>query len=92
VRPSESTIPQRLHTVRGLNDGTGMRTGPYYLHERALNSLMGMQSYQQVGRILSEATQELSVLGASQLEIGRPENAIQSFAYGRSTGALGKCA
>jgi hypothetical protein len=32
------------------------------MHEKMLNSLIGMRSYQQVRRILSEATEELSVL------------------------------
>jgi hypothetical protein len=32
------------------------------LHEKALNSLIAMRSYQQVRRILSEAVKELSVL------------------------------
>jgi hypothetical protein len=32
------------------------------VREKALNSLVGMQSYQQVRRILSKATQELSIL------------------------------
>ena len=34
----------------------------YYLHEKTLNSLIAMRSYQQVRRILSEAVKELSVL------------------------------
>ena len=43
----------------GLIDRQGRH---YHLHEKTLNSLMGMRSYQQVRRILSEATTELSVL------------------------------
>ena len=39
------------------------RRGRYYhLHEKTLNSLIGMRSYQQVRRILSEATEELTAL------------------------------
>jgi hypothetical protein len=34
------------------------------MYEKALNSLIGMRSYQQVRRILNEATKELSVLDA----------------------------
>jgi hypothetical protein len=34
----------------------------YYAHEKALNSLIGMRSYQQVRRILSKAAEELTVL------------------------------
>ena len=40
------------------------RNRHYYLHERALNSLIGMKSYRQVRCILGEATKELSVLDA----------------------------
>jgi hypothetical protein len=43
----------------GLIDRRGRH---YHLHEKTLNSLIGMRSYQQVRRILSEATKELSVL------------------------------
>src|ERR1700730_10373688 len=41
-----------------LIDRRGRR---YYLHEKTLNSLIGMRSYQQVRRILSNATEELFV-------------------------------
>ena len=34
----------------------------YYIREKTLNSLIGMRSYEQVRRILSGATEELSVL------------------------------
>ena len=34
----------------------------YYVREKTLNSFIGMRSYQQVRRILSEASEELSVL------------------------------
>ena len=34
----------------------------YYMHEKTLNSLIGTRSYQQVQRILSKATQEVTVL------------------------------
>jgi hypothetical protein len=43
----------------GLIDRRGRQ---YHLQEKTLNSLIGMRSYQQVRRILSEATKELSVL------------------------------
>jgi len=36
--------------------------GRHRLRENKLNSLVGMQSYQQVRRILCEATKKLSVL------------------------------
>ena len=56
--------PYNGHTVLnlqswGLIDRRGRR---YYMHEKTLNSLIGMRSYQQVRRILSNATEELSVL------------------------------
>ena len=42
-----------------LIDRQGRR---YYVNEKTLNSLIGMRSYEQVRRILSKATQELTVL------------------------------
>jgi biotin operon repressor len=36
----------------------------YFVHERALNSLIGMRSYLQMRRILSKANDELTVLDA----------------------------
>ena len=56
-----TTVIRRLARLEswGLID----RRGRYYhLHEKTLNSLIGVRSYQQVRRILSEATEELSVL------------------------------
>jgi hypothetical protein len=43
----------------GLIDRQGRR---YYIRAKTLNSLIGMRSYHQVRRILSKATQELTVL------------------------------
>ena len=43
----------------GLIDRDGRQ---YYLHEKTLNSLIGMRSYQQVRRVLDKATAELTVL------------------------------
>ena len=61
MRVPRTTVIRRLKVLQswGLIDRQGRR---YYLHEKTLNSLMGMRSYQQVRRILSEATEELSVL------------------------------
>ena len=58
-----STVIRRLDQLQrwGLIDRQGRH---YYLHEKALNSLIGMRSYQQVRRILREATDELTVLEA----------------------------
>jgi biotin operon repressor len=36
----------------------------YYIEEKALNSLIGMRSYQQMRRVLRTATDELAVLDA----------------------------
>ena len=56
-----TTVIRRLEQLQswGLIDRRGRR---YYLHEHKLNSLIGMKSYQQVRRILGEATKKLSVL------------------------------
>jgi biotin operon repressor len=56
-----TTVIRRLEQLQswGLIDRRGRR---YYLHEHKLNSLIGMKSYQQVRRILREATEKLSVL------------------------------
>jgi hypothetical protein len=43
----------------GLIDRRGRH---YHVREKKLNSLMGMQSYQEVRRILCDATKKLSVL------------------------------
>ena len=59
MRVPRTTVIRRLARLQswGLID----RRGRYYhLHEKTLNSLIGMRSYQQVRRILSEATEELS--------------------------------
>jgi DNA-binding IclR family transcriptional regulator len=56
-----TTVIRRLDQLQrwGLIDRRGHH---YYTHEKTLNSLIGMRSYQQVRRILSKATQELTVL------------------------------
>lgn len=61
MRVPRTTVIRRLDQLQswGLIDRRGHQ---YYLHEKTLNSLMGMRSYQQVRRILSEAVKELSVL------------------------------
>jgi DNA-binding IclR family transcriptional regulator len=61
MRVPRTTVIRRLDQLQrwGLID----RHGRYYhLHEKTLNSLIGMRSYQQVRRILSEAGEKLSVL------------------------------
>ena len=61
MRVPRTTVIRRLNRLQswGLIDRQGRR---YYMHERMLNSLIGMRSYQQVRRILSKATQELTDL------------------------------
>jgi hypothetical protein len=34
----------------------------YYLHEKTLNPLIGMRSYEQMRRVLSKAAAELTIL------------------------------
>ena len=61
MRVPRTTVIRRLARLQswGLIDRRGRY---YYLHERTLNSLMGLRSYQQVRRLLSQATEELAVL------------------------------
>jgi DNA-binding IclR family transcriptional regulator len=61
MRVPRTTVIRRLNQLQrwGLIDRQGRR---YYMHEKMLNSLIGMRSYQQVRRILSKATQELTDL------------------------------
>jgi hypothetical protein len=61
MRVPRTTVIRRLDLLQrwGLIDRQGRQ---YYLHEKTLNSLIGMRSYQQVRRLLSKATEELSVL------------------------------
>ena len=56
-----TTVIRRLEQLQswGLIDRRGRR---YYLHENKFNSLIGMQNYQRVRRIMCEATKKLSVL------------------------------
>jgi hypothetical protein len=61
MRVPRTTVIRRLNQLHrwGLIDRQDRR---YYLQERALNSLIGMRSYEQTRRILSKATEELTVL------------------------------
>jgi hypothetical protein len=61
MRVPRTTVIRRLAQLQswGLIDRRGRH---YHLHEQTLNSLIGMQSYQQVRRILRTAVEELSVL------------------------------
>lgn len=61
MRVPRTTVMRRLKQLQrwGLVDCQDRR---YYAQAKAVNSLVGMRSYQQVRRILSKATQELTVL------------------------------
>jgi DNA-binding IclR family transcriptional regulator len=56
-----TTVARRLDQLQswGLIYRQGRR---YYMHERALNSLLGMRSYRQIRRLLDKAANELTVL------------------------------
>jgi DNA-binding IclR family transcriptional regulator len=68
MRVPRTTVMRRLDQLRrwGLIDRQGRR---YYTHAKALNSLIGMRSYEQVRRILSKATQELTVLAGLTVSV-----------------------
>jgi hypothetical protein len=61
MRVPRTTVIRRLDRLErwGLIYRQGRR---YYTHAKALNSFIGMRSYEQNRRILSKAIQELSVL------------------------------
>jgi biotin operon repressor len=61
MRVPRTTVIRRLNRLQswGLIDRRGRH---YYMHEKTLNSLIGMRSYQHVRHILSTATEELTVL------------------------------
>ena len=61
MRMPRTKVMSRLKRLQswGLVTKQGHR---YYVEEKALNSLIGMRSYQQMRRILRTATDELAVL------------------------------
>jgi hypothetical protein len=61
MRVPRSTVIRRLDRLQrwGLIYRQGRR---YYLHDRALNSFIGVRSYQTSRRLLSKATEELTIL------------------------------
>jgi biotin operon repressor len=61
MRVPRTTVIRRLDRLQrwGLIDRQGRR---YYAHEKTLNSLIGMRTYQQVRRTLNKAMQELTIL------------------------------
>ena len=61
MRMPRSKVVRRLSRLQnwGLVTKQGHR---YYVEEKALNSLVGMRSYQQVRRILRTATDDLAIL------------------------------
>jgi biotin operon repressor len=56
-----TTVIRRLDRLKdwGLIDRQGQH---YYLHEKTLNSLIGMRSYQQIRRVLDKAVAEMTIL------------------------------
>jgi DNA-binding IclR family transcriptional regulator len=61
MRLPRATAMRRLNRLQSW--GLIYRQGRhYYTHEKTLNSLIAMRSYQQIRRILSKATEELAVL------------------------------
>jgi biotin operon repressor len=60
---SRTTVIQRLDRLRswGLVHRQGHR---YFMDKKALNSLLGLQSYRQIRRFLDKAAEELTVLDA----------------------------
>ena len=61
MRVPRTTVMRRLDRLRrwGLIYRQGRH---YFLEDKALNSLMGMRSYQQIRRLLRKAGEELTVL------------------------------
>jgi MarR family len=61
MRVPRTTVIRRLDRLQrwGLVERQGRY---YYIHEKTLNSFLGMRSYQQVRHILSKATKQLTVL------------------------------
>jgi len=61
MRVPRTTVIRRLDRLLrwGLVERQG---GYYYIHEKTVNSFLGMRSYQQVRRLLSKATEELTGL------------------------------
>src|SRR6188472_4176131 len=61
MRMPRTKVMSRLRRLQswGLVTKQGHR---YYVAEKALNSLVGMRSYQEVRRVLRRATEELAVL------------------------------
>src|ERR1043165_540204 len=63
MRVPRTTVMRRLKRLESW--GLIYRAGRhYYVHETALNSLMGLRSYQHIRRILGKSADELTVLDA----------------------------
>jgi biotin operon repressor len=61
MRVPRTTVMRRLERLQRW--GVIYRQGRhYYMEDKALNSLLGMRTYQQIRRMLSKAGQELTVL------------------------------
>ena len=70
MRVPRTTVIRRLKRLQswGLIDRRGRQ---YYLHQKRLNSLIGMRSYRQVRHILGKAIEELTVLDTLPVD-GKP--------------------
>jgi hypothetical protein len=61
MRVPRTTVVRRLERLRGWGL-VHRQDRHYYIDERALNSLLGMRSYQRIRRLLDKAAEELTVL------------------------------
>ena len=61
MRVPRTTVIRRLNRLQswGLVDRQGRQ---YYMREKTLNSLIGMQGYQRIRQVLYKAAAELSIL------------------------------
>jgi len=61
MRVPRTTVIRKLELLQnwGLIDRRGRH---FYMHDKTLNSLFGMRSYEQVRRLLGKAAEQLTVL------------------------------
>src|SRR5215469_5741527 len=61
MRVPRTTVIRKLELLQkwGLIDRRGRH---FYIHDKTLNSLLGMRSYEQVRRLLGKAAEQLTVL------------------------------
>jgi hypothetical protein len=61
MRVPRSTVMRRLEQLQSW-DLIYRQDRRYYMQDKTLNSLIGMRSYQQIRRLLSKASEELTIL------------------------------